>query len=198
MLCYAMLYRAVPCRVVSCRVVSCRVVSCRVVSCHVMSCHVMSCLSCGVWHFSIHSSRNWLWRYRYFVLIYDMPNMPGQQQPFPTATSCLWTNWILWSRKWHSPSNSYRCMKTISPLGLRWRHIGRDGVSNQQSHDCLLKRIFRRRSKDKSKLCVIGLCAGNSQVTGEFPAQSASNAQKYFLLMTSSWDQFHIMHTKCI
>ena len=114
MLCYAMLYRAVPCRVVSCRVVSCRVMTCRV-----MSCHVMSCLSCGVWHFSIHSSRNWLWRYRYFVLIYDMPNMPGQQQPFPTATSCLWTNWILWSRKWHSPSNSYRCMKTISPLGLR-------------------------------------------------------------------------------
>ena len=27
-----------------------------------------------------------------------------------------------------------------------------------------------------SKLCVIGLCAGNSPVTGEFPAQRASNA----------------------
>ena len=40
----------------------------------------------------------------------------------------------------------------------------------------LLNRLFRRRSKKTSKLCVTGLCAGNSPVTGEFPAQRASNA----------------------
>ena len=34
----------------------------------------------------------------------------------------------------------------------------RDGVSNQQPHDCLLKRLFRRRSKKTSKLRVTGLC----------------------------------------
>ena len=28
-----------------------------------------------------------------------------------------------------------------------------------------------------SKLCVTGLCAGNSPVTDEFPAQMASNAE---------------------
>ena len=34
----------------------------------------------------------------------------------------------------------------------------------------------RRRSKKTSKFRVTGLCAGNSPVTGEFPAQMASNA----------------------
>ena len=41
----------------------------------------------------------------------------------------------------------------------------------------ILNRSFRGRSKKSSKLCVTGLCAGNSPVTGEFPAQMASNAK---------------------
>ena len=45
---------------------------------------------------------------------------------------------------------------------LEWRHNGRDGVSNHQPHDCLLNRSFRCRSKKTSKLCVTGLCTGNS------------------------------------
>ena len=32
-------------------------------------------------------------------------------------------------------------------LALRWRHNGRDCVSNHQPHDCLLNRLFGRRSK---------------------------------------------------
>ena len=32
---------------------------------------------------------------------------------------------------------------------LQWRHTGRDSVSNHQPHDCLLNRIFRRRSKKR-------------------------------------------------
>ena len=60
---------------------------------------------------------------------------------------------------------------------LQWRHNGRDGVSNHQPHDCLLNRIFRRSSKKTSKLRDTGLCAGNSPMTGEFPAQMASNAE---------------------
>ena len=47
-------------------------------------------------------------------------------------------------------------------LTLQWRHNGRDSVSNHQPQDCLLSRLFRRRSKKTSKLHVIGLCAGNS------------------------------------
>ena len=53
---------------------------------------------------------------------------------------------------------------------LHWRHNDHDGVSE-------LNRLFRRRSKETSKLRVTGLCVGNSPVTGEFPAQMASNAE---------------------
>ena len=71
-------------------------------------------------------------------------------------------------------------------LALRWRHKIRDSVSNHQSHDCLLNRVFRCRSKKTSKLRVTGLCAGNSPVTGEFPAQMASNAEN-----VSIWWRHH-------
>ena len=60
---------------------------------------------------------------------------------------------------------------------LHWRHNDHDGVSNHQPHDCLLNRLFRRRSKKTSKLRVSGLCVGNSPGTGEFPAQMARNAE---------------------
>ena len=66
---------------------------------------------------------------------------------------------------------------------LTWRHNEHDGVvSNHQPHDCLLNRLFRCRSKTTSKLCVIGLCEGNSLVTSEFPAQRASNAENVSIL----------------
>ena len=60
---------------------------------------------------------------------------------------------------------------------LQWCHNEHYSVSNLQPHDCLPNHLFRRRSKDTSKLRVTGLCAGNSPVTGEFPAQKASNAE---------------------
>ena len=69
---------------------------------------------------------------------------------------------------------------------LQWRHNGRDSVSNHQPHDCLLNRLFRRRSKKTSKLRVTGLCVGNSPGTGEFPAQMASNAEN-----VSIWWRHH-------
>ena len=47
-------------------------------------------------------------------------------------------------------------------VSLHWRHNDHDGVSNHQPHGCLLKRLFRRRSKKTSKLRVTGLCVGNS------------------------------------
>ena len=49
---------------------------------------------------------------------------------------------------------------------LQWHHNWRDSVSNHQPHDCLLNRLFRRRSKKTSKPGVTGLCAGNSSGTG--------------------------------
>ena len=66
---------------------------------------------------------------------------------------------------------------TSAMISLQWRHNGHDGVSNHQPQDCLLNRLFRRRSKKTSKLRVTGLCVGNSPGIGEFPAQMASNAE---------------------
>ena len=71
-------------------------------------------------------------------------------------------------------------------ISLRWRHNGHDSVSNHQPHDCLLNRLFRRRSKKTSKLRVTGLRVGKSPGTGEFPAQMASNAEN-----VSIWWRHH-------
>ena len=78
-----------------------------------------------------------------------------------------------------NPSNSPQLKS------LQRRHNGRDGVSNHQPHDCLLKRLFRRRSKKTSKLT--GLCVVNSPITGEFPAQRTSNA-----VNVSIWWRHHV------
>ena len=51
---------------------------------------------------------------------------------------------------------------------------------------------FRRRSKRTAKLRVTGLCEGNSPVTGEFPAQRASNAEN-----ASIWWCHHHFETTC-
>ena len=71
---------------------------------------------------------------------------------------------------------------------LQWRHNERDGVSNHQRLDCLLKRLFRCRSKKTPKLRITGLCEGNPPATGGFLSQRASNAEKASHLMTSSYE----------
>ena len=71
------------------------------------------------------------------------------------------------------------CIKYES---LRWRHNECDSVSNHQPHDCLLNRLFRRRSKKTSKLRATSLCP----VPGEFPAQMTSNAEN-----VSTWWRDH-------
>ena len=60
---------------------------------------------------------------------------------------------------------------------LHWHRNECDGVSNHQPYDCLLNCLFRRSSKKTPKLRVTGLCAGNTPVTGKFPAQKVSNAE---------------------
>ena len=70
-------------------------------------------------------------------------------------------------RKWDSNAK----------LSLQWRHNGHDGISNHQPHHCLLNHSLRCRPKKTSKLCLTGLCAGNSSVTSEFHAELASNAE---------------------
>ena len=75
-----------------------------------------------------------------------------------------------------------------APISFKWRHKGCDSASNHRPHDCLLNRLFQRISVKTSKLRVIGLCAGNSPGTGEFPTQMASNAEN-----VSIWWRHHVL-----
>ena len=85
-----------------------------------------------------------------------------------------------------------RCHKEkhwlVHPMALQWRHNGRDGVSNHQTHDCLLNHLFRRRSRKTSKLSVIGLYEGNAPVTCEFPHKGPVTRKIH--LMTASWNHY--------
>ena len=60
----------------------------------------------------------------------------------------------------------------------------------------LLNRLFKLRSKKTSKLLVTGFCAGNSPVTGEFPAQMASDAENISIWWRHHGDSFY--HTQYI
>ena len=93
---------------------------------------------------------------------------------------------IVRTKKWRRLLLTRLCSSDTRIFTLQWRHNGRDGVSNHQPHDCLLNRLFRRRSKKTSKLRVTGLCAGHSPGTGEFLAQMASNVEN-----VSIWWRHH-------
>ena len=71
-------------------------------------------------------------------------------------------------------------------ISLQWRHNECDGVSNNQPHDCLLNRLYRRRSKKTSKLRDTGLCEGNPPLTGELPVQRGNDAEN-----VSIWWRHH-------
>ena len=100
----------------------------------------------------------------------DLPLLPSKQ--------CHRTNrlHILYDR------SAFHCSEYI----LHCRHNGHDGVSNHLPYDCLLDRLFGRRSQKTSKLRVTGLRVGNSPWTGEIPARMASNVEN-----VSIWWRHH-------
>ena len=106
-------------------------------------------------------------------------------------TVCKLNRNRLWEPPRHKSNGCCNSQGKFEQFGesLEWRHNGSDGVSHHQSHHCLFNRLFRRRSKKTSKLRVTGLCAGNSPVTVEVPAQMASNAEN-----VSIWWRHHILH----
>ena len=112
----------------------------------------------------------------------------------PMLTYCQWEPKEPISMKFYLKFkyfHSRKCVWTyrlLNHLSLRWSHKWCDGVSNHQPHDCLLKTLFGRRSKKRSKFRVTGLCAGNSPGTGEFLAQMACNAEN-----VSIWWRHHVI-----
>ena len=105
--------------------------------------------------------------------------------------SRIHTTWMVSFRQrlWQQPSNATE----QGTLSLQWRHNEHDGLWNPQPHDCLLNRLFRSRSKKTSKLRGTGLCEQNSPMTGEFPAQRASNAEN-----ASIWWRHHVLPTASV
>ena len=101
-----------------------------------------------------------------------------------------WDNWCSSSAR-----RGYTLCSDGGPslaLPLRWRHNGLDGVSNHQPHHCLLRPFIQTQIKDDTKkLRYTSFCARNSPVTGEFPAQMASNAEN-----VSIWWRHHAMTDK--
>ena len=133
---------------------------------------IFSQSSLGMLH-SINSFRDWMRRGRC---------IPSQRASIAGSVSISWHHYVIVHYvktvlKVLERDTVSKYMKAHLWRTLQWRHKGRDSVSNHQPRDCLLNRLFRRRSKKTSKHPVIGLCAGNSPLTGEFPAQMASDAE---------------------
>ena len=86
--------------------------------------------------------------------------------------------------RWHTTQAAY--ITNMAPSGqcnsLQSGHNEFSSVSNHRCSACLLIRLFRCRSKKTSAFRVIGLCEGNSLLTGEFPAKRASNADNVSIL----------------
>ena len=124
---------------------------------------IITLLRCLFWWFFCLNHEFMLSDTRYFLSL-NCSHARGVSAPGPSFG-------ILELMCYHRNSLCHIC------IPLKWRHNELDGVSNHQPHDCLLNRLFRRRSKKSSKLRFTGLCVGNSRGTGEFPTQRASNAE---------------------
>ena len=84
---------------------------------------------------------------------------------------------------WWSNSTHWMGWLFLVIFSLQWRHNEPDGVSNHQFHNCLLNRLFRRRSKKTSKLRVTAFVRGIHR----WPVNSPTKGQwrgKCFHLMT--------------
>ena len=114
-------------------------------------------------------------------VIHPQPQTPQGQSFALPGTLLLIILIIVWKSY-----TATQCHKTLRTMTLQWRHNDHNGVSNHHRLECLLNRVFRRKSKKTPKLRVTGFCEGSSPVTGEVPAQRASNAEN-----VSIWLRHH-------
>ena len=118
------------------------------------------------------------------VCIYLFNARHSQWHMAGTVTNCLELNVGIWLPldMSNTTTSSWKCWD----WSLRWRHNECDGVSNQQLHDCLLNRLFRRRSKHQSSVSLafvrgIHRWAVNSPHKGPV-----------------TWNMFHLMTSSCV
>ena len=96
---------------------------------------------------------------------YSTTSIAGLLEPSISPCDPATVSTSLSIRSFNMGSKQRTLTRQIHHWSLRWRHNGRDSVSNLQPHDCLLNRLFRRRSKKTSKFRVTGLCVGKQMVS---------------------------------
>ena len=130
------------------------------------------------WLFVLYDQTAWnkIWRLMITILAFYNPCFPMTTLYYQVMPCYCISTWLaLKAPRFPTGSHlpfDYCLIAKVHSRSLQWRHNGRDGVSNYQPHDCLLNRLFRRKSKKSSKFRVTGLCLGKSPGTGEFPAQT--------------------------
>ena len=100
---------------------------------------------------------------------------------FTGATSTQ--SWSVVSTVWFTKSYIHCNRDMLLHVSHYSNVIMSEMASQIISRTSIYSTVYSGRSTKTSKLRVTGLCAGNLPVTGEFPAQRASNAEN---LMTSS------------
>ena len=100
-------------------------------------------------------------------------DVPGPQSQCIDRFSLKFSGWV----RNHTRNKCSNGDGSSSDSTSQLRNNESDGVSNHRRFDCLLNRMFRRRSKKISKHRVTGVCEGNPSVTGGFLSQRAGNAE---------------------
>ena len=67
------------------------------------------------------------------------------------ANSKIQQGFVLLYLLWRESTGHWGWIASERASALQWRHNGHDNVSNHQPYDCLLNRLFKRRSKKKIK-----------------------------------------------
>ena len=80
-----------------------------------------------------------------------------------------------------------RSQQSCRGTSLQWRHNDRDGISNDQPHDCLLSRLFRRSSKKNIKAPRHWPLCGEFTDDRWIPRTKGQWRGKWLHLMTSSY-----------
>ena len=120
---------------------------------------------------------------RKFGLVYGL--MSGRGQDWAGCWPMFWMTYDVTDDPWiyyvwfhYIKRMSDICLLLYTKLStLQWRHNERRRVSNHQFLDCLLNRLFRRRSRKTPRRSVNGICEGNLPMTGEFLAHRARDAE---------------------
>ena len=119
--------------------------------------------------------------YAFLVCAVSLANVQGTAKGTQSAPT---QSWMAPDTLWQRILAIYT--KPILVSTLHWRHNERAGVSNHQPHDCLLNRLFRRRSKKSSKFRVTGPLCGEFTGTQWIPRTKASDEEN-----VSIWWRHH-------